>query len=442
MTRPDDIQENHRILIVDDNPSIHSDLRKVLAGDSAPEEDLRREAALLFGVDTTPAMSFQIESAYQGTEALEMVNLALAAGRPYAMTFVDVRMPPGWDGVETIARLWQVDPELQVVICTAYSDYSWNEIRGRLGRSDSLLILKKPFDNIEVIQLACTMTEKWMLSHQARTKMADLDGMVARRTAELQTAQAAAEAASTAKSEFLANMSHEIRTPINAMIGFTQLALGERLTVTVRDYLQTVESAAGNLMRIVNDILDFSEIESGQLQLENLAFSLQQCVHDASQRFREPALQKGLDFRLTVETGAADTVLGDPSRLHQLLSNLIGNAVKFTSTGSVSVNVQAVEDGDDSIINARIQDTGIGIARDKQGSIFEAFRQIDGSSTRVYGGTGLGLAICARLVAMMGGRIFVESEEGQGSTFCFTVRLPGTESADLESRCQTSTISR
>ena len=181
---------NERILIIDDNPAIHQDFRKILgAGKTSNTKWLDAKAAL-FGEALPEAggSQFEIDSAYQGKEGLELVEKALREDRPYALAFVDVRMPPGWDGVETITRLWQSYPELQVVICTAYSDYSWEQIIRQLGKSDSLVILKKPFDNVEVLQLAHALTEKWFLSRQARTRMRDLDQIVQQRTAELQTA--------------------------------------------------------------------------------------------------------------------------------------------------------------------------------------------------------------------------------------------------------------
>ncbi len=181
---------NQRILIIDDNTSIHSDIRKILCAPDAIDSDLDAEAAALFGGEAEAASGteFEIDSAYQGQEGLEMVNKALAEGRPYAMAFVDVRMPPGWDGVQTISHIWEQYPELQVVICTAYSDYSWEGMIRKVGKTDSLVILKKPFDNVEVLQLAHTLTQKWSLSRQLKLHMDGLDEVVARRTIELQTA--------------------------------------------------------------------------------------------------------------------------------------------------------------------------------------------------------------------------------------------------------------
>jgi two-component system cell cycle sensor histidine kinase/response regulator CckA len=181
---------NHRILVIDDNAAIHEDIRKILARRKPDSASLEDEEALLFGQsnEAVNSASFEIDSALQGQEGLELVQKALKEERPYALAFVDVRMPPGWDGVETISRLWQVYPELQVVICTAYSDYSWDDITRQFGHCDSVLILKKPFDNIEVLQMAHALTKKWVLAQQAKSQLQNLDKMVNARTEELQVA--------------------------------------------------------------------------------------------------------------------------------------------------------------------------------------------------------------------------------------------------------------
>jgi PAS domain S-box-containing protein len=474
------------------------------------------------------------------------------------MAFVDVRMPPGWDGVETIDHLWRAYPNLQVVLCTAYSDYSWNDMHRRLGRSEKLLILKKPFDNIEVMQLAHALTNKWLLSHQAEAKMADLDLIVAERTAqlrnaherierefqqrakaqeafrvifqassvgialvdkndryvdvngaferqfeltrdqlvgkspaelgavsqirlqplleaidgakaleaeeityqrrdgqrtglawtreveiddclhrlclvlditdrkemeeELRRARIAAEASTQAKSAFLANMSHEIRTPLNGILGFTNLTLETKLDAEQRENLETVEYSARSLLRIISDILDFSKIEADRLDLESAPFSLRECLENAAGTVLASARQKQLVFSWTVSPGTPDSLLGDEIRLRQILLNVMGNAVKFTSEGSVTTEVSGVSfEGCGVELEFAVSDTGIGVPPEKQGLIFEPFRQAEGYMTRKYGGTGLGLAIVKRLLDLVGGRIWVESKEGVGSTFYFTV---------------------
>src|SRR5688572_11610925 len=172
---------NHRILVVDDNAAIHEDIRKILAPAKPDSASIEDEEALLFGEkrEATAATVFEIDSALQGQEGLNLVRKSLEEQRPYALAFVDVRMPPGWDGVETISRIWEIYPELQVVICTAYSDYSWEEMTRKVKQSDSVLILKKPFDNIEVLQMAHALTKKWALTHEAKTQLSTLDTMVA-----------------------------------------------------------------------------------------------------------------------------------------------------------------------------------------------------------------------------------------------------------------------
>src|SRR5256885_4336620 len=184
---------NHRILIIDDNPSIHEDFRKILGpADAKLAEELDATEASLFGdhAGSSSAQNFRIDSAFQGQEGLEKVRAACAEGAPYAVAFVDVRMPPGWDGIETISRIWKEFPDLQIVICTAYSDYSWDEIAKSVGNTDKMLVLKKPFDNVEVLQMAHALSKKWQLTQMGRKQMEELDALVNQRTVELRAANA------------------------------------------------------------------------------------------------------------------------------------------------------------------------------------------------------------------------------------------------------------
>ncbi len=438
-------QTSPRLLIVDDNRAIHDDFRKILCHGAPQSAEFDAAEAALFGAQEpkTDMLQFRVDSAYQGQEALALVEAAVRTNDPYSVVFMDVRMPPGWDGVEATEAIWKVDPDLQVVICTAYSDYSWSKMQERLGATDRLVILKKPFDNVEVLQLAHALTEKWLLLQQSRAHMRELEQRVDERTAELQASntklqteiverKAIEEALRQSQAMILrqerlavvgqlaAGVAHDYNNIMTIVQGHAELLLEtEPLTDDAKSSLKEISLAAVRAAKLTQQLLAFSRKQVIRLTdvdltrvVENMSVMLKRAVGE------QIALK--LVFPPTVPTVCADS-----GSLEQVLMNLVVNARDaMPNGGDLIIGLSPVsfletdtkenpERRAGKFVAVSVRDSGCGMSAETLKKVFEPFF----TTKEVGKGTGLGLATVYGIVKQHRGWLEVTSELGRGSEF-------------------------
>jgi signal transduction histidine kinase len=440
------VERNRRILIIDDNRAIHDDFRKILSADSSAVAALDKTGMVLLGkpANVVRQIRYEIDSAHQGHEGVMLVKQALEKRRPYAMAFVDVRMPPGWDGVETTQRILGIDPDIQIVICTAYADYSWEEMLEKLGGRDGLLILKKPFDVVEVLQLALALTEKWRLLQISRRKMEELESRVGERTRELQQTNHALQTEVTERKQIEARLfqsqkmetvgklaggiAHEFNSILTAIIGQSELMLndlppGSPLCKNATE----ISNAACRAATLTRQLLAYGRKQILQPEILDL-----NSILAGMEGTLRHLLGGGTDMHIAAFSGLK-AVKVDAGQIEQVIMNVVINAHDaMPNGGQLTLETANVSFDQESVggypelkpgdyVMLAITDTGAGMSEEVKARVFEPFFTTKG----VGQGTGLGLSTCYGIIKQSGGHISVYSEPGRGTTF--KVYLPQVE---------------
>ena len=420
-----------RILIVDDNAAIHADFRKVLARASETRsESVSTSEAALFGEPIPTALAhepateceYELEDALQGEEAVEKARASCASRMPFAMAFLDVRMPPGIDGIETARRLWEVDPDLQIVLCTAYSDYTWQETVAVLGRTDRLLILKKPFDSVEACQLAAALTEKRASLQRERENLAaarsaELEARAYAASLEtmnraLQSAWAQSDSELRRRNMFLQRLAAEVLAPAQRLLlerlDLEGLSTGER---SANLGLERLLDPTVAVVSAIASVLELSAIEAGAARVESgpcAVGSLVERVASTASRCSSAHVQS------SVGPGVPATIVSDSARVERILDELVANAVRHCPEGQVAIDVAL--DAQPGMLSVTVQDDGVGLSREAEVHVFEPFHAVHGERA------GLGLALARRTASLLGGELAYEPREERGARF--RLRLP------------------
>ncbi len=422
--------ETHRILIADDTEALHESYRNIFAveGDElAGLPGLAKFDPEQVATSTLLGPSYALVHVKQGEEALAAASASQLAGAPFALAILDVRMPPGIDGVQTARRLREQHPDLQIVLCTAFADYTWIDLLHAFPESDGILLLKKPFDAIEIHQIAAALCRKWQLAVENRELIQSLESRVAARTAQLSQTAAdlavalqSAQAAERAKHEFLRCVSHELNTPLNGIHGAASL-LTLQADATTQKMGQIITESSTRLQRLFTRILLYLQLDAALArtpQVLNPAAVLARSVEP----HRAAAVAKGLAFSVSLTTPPLLTLKGRPDLVENALDNLVENALKFTAVGSVHIHLRY--ETLEQVLIIEVTDTGKGISQALREELYGLFSPGDSSLTRKQTGVGLGLALVERIARQLDGAISMRDGTPGGSVF--TLRVPCT----------------
>ncbi|OHB81927.1 MAG: hypothetical protein A2Z38_08815 [Planctomycetes bacterium RBG_19FT_COMBO_48_8] len=438
----------HRILVIDDNPNIHKDFQTILIDEeeSAALNELRSQVFGDKNNELTIKSVYELDFASQGKEGCEKIRVACSENRPYELTFVDMRMPPGWDGLKTIEHIWEIDPKVQVVICTAYSDYSWGEITERLGRSENLLILKKPFDSAEVAQLASALTVKWALARKASLKTEQLEQMVKERTDELTETNEhlkqeikEREEAERRQAEliekvdninkelkdFASIVSHDLKAPLRGIKSLATWILddcSDNLGEQAKEQMNLLLGRVERMYNLIDGIIQYSK--AGRTEEKYVQVNLNDFIPEAIDMLVPPE-----NISITIEN-TMPVIECAETHIMQLFQNMLSNAIKYMDKPQGQIKVGCVEE--DGFWKFSIADNGPGIEERHFENIFKMFQALSVSEN--FEGTGIGLTIAKKIVELYGGNIWVESKIGKGSTFFFT--LPKQEMGVINAKLE------